>query len=324
MQLINYFLLITIVDGTTGSNFNLFRPSLDTLFVCRQCRFHLFALAQEEERRQHFVGIKIYYGKIFHRQLAGTIGRLPYDSTALGRWCRLCHHVLLCLFAGIMSINYLYKYLIKMSILYLQEVIKTFVSDRSVLLVDSIWIGVLRILLLLAEDKLDWKSYTTPKWISHDEPKLGYPHSIGKIIIFFAYVTLLRMETSHFAVSNRPMNVKYFSQSLFHPGSGFTSYVQIAQNVIASVLMLFISTGYKPKLCAWVLVAWQHLFNTFLWPWWAVFAYYVFIYNFDEVNQLQPALSGVAELRKRWAHEVYYTSNKLSIDACKKRIGCRC
>ena len=88
--------------------------------------------------------------------------------------------------------------------------------------------------------------------------------------------------------------------------------------------MLFISTGYKPKLCAWVLVAWQHLFNTFLWPWWAVFAYYVLIYNFDEVNQLQPALSGVAELRKRWAHEVYYTSNKLSIDACKKRIGCRC
>ena len=93
-------------------------------------------------------------------------------------------------------------------------------SDRSVLLVDSIWIGVLRILLLLAEDKLDWKSYTTPKSISHDEPKLGYPHSIGKIIIFFAYVTLLRMETSHFAVSNRPMNVKYFLQSLFHPGSG--------------------------------------------------------------------------------------------------------
>ena len=99
------------------------------------------------------------------------------------------------------------------------------------------------LLLLFAEGHSETKSlFARVPTLGDNKPK-SYMQLTGRILVVFMFVTMLRMEFSFF---------------------------QAVQNVIASVMMVLVTVGYKTKLSALVLVVWLFSINMWFNAFWMI------------------------------------------------------
>ena len=68
----------------------------------------------------------------------------------------------------------------------------------------------------------------------------------GRLLLVLMFMTLLRFEMT---------------------------FVQMAQNLIGSALIILVAIGFKTKLCALVLVAWLTIINFYYNAWWNIPSY---------------------------------------------------
>lgn len=99
------------------------------------------------------------------------------------------------------------------------------------------------LLLLFAEGHSEAKSlFAGVPTLGDNKPK-SYMQLTGRILVVFMFVTMLRMEFSFF---------------------------QILQNIVASLMMVLVTVGYKTKLSALVLVVWLFSINMYFNAFWMI------------------------------------------------------
>ncbi|OQR71690.1 surfeit locus protein 4isoform 1-like [Tropilaelaps mercedesae] len=143
------------------------------------------------------------------------------------------------------------------------------------------------LLLLFAEGHSEAKSlFAGVPTLGDNKPK-SYMQLTGRILVVFMFVTMLRMEFSFF---------------------------QIVQNIVASLMMLLVTVGYKTKLSALVLVVWLFSINMYFNAFWMIphnrpmrdFLKYDFFQTMSVIGGLMMIVSlgpgGVSmdEHKKRW------------------------
>jgi len=126
-------------------------------------------------------------------------------------------------------------------IVVLQTIAYSILWDMQFLFRNLALVGAL--LLVLAESRAEGKSMIPgiPS-LGENKPK-EYMQLIGRILLVFMFVTLLRFDTS-------PM--------------------QILQNVVGSVLIVLVTIGYKTKLSAFVLTLWLFVLNVYFNAFWNI------------------------------------------------------
>ena len=78
-----------------------------------------------------------------------------------------------------------------------------------------------------------------------NKPKT-YMQLSGRLLLVLMFMTLLRFEMT---------------------------FVQMAQNLVGSALIILVAIGFKTKLCALVLVAWLTIINFYYNAWWNIPSY---------------------------------------------------
>ncbi|XP_022089031.1 surfeit locus protein 4-like [Acanthaster planci] len=102
------------------------------------------------------------------------------------------------------------------------------------------------IILLLAESRTEGKSlFAGVPSMGQNKPKT-YMQLSGRILLVLMFMTLLRFEMS---------------------------FIQMAQNLIGSALIILVAIGFKTKLCALVLVLWLTVINFYYNAWWNIPSY---------------------------------------------------
>merc|ERR1712112_650589 len=119
-------------------------------------------------------------------------------------------------------------------IVFLQTIAYSILWDLQFLFRNLALIGAL--LLVLAESRSEGRSMIPgiPS-LGENKPK-EYMQLIGRILLVFMFLTLLRFDTS---------------------------IMQIMQNVVGSVLMVLVTIGYKTKLSAFALTLWLFVLNVY-------------------------------------------------------------
>merc|ERR1711910_320558 len=126
-------------------------------------------------------------------------------------------------------------------IVLLQTVAYSILWDLQFLFRNLALVGAL--LLVLAESRSEGKSlFPGVPNLGENRPK-EMMQLIGRILLVFMFVTLLRFDTS-------PM--------------------QILQNVVGSILMILVTVGYKTKLSAFVLTLWLFVLNVYFNAFWTI------------------------------------------------------
>merc|ERR1711988_890345 len=126
-------------------------------------------------------------------------------------------------------------------IVVLQTIAYSILWDLQFLFRNLALIGAL--LLVLAESRVEGKSlFAGVPSLGENKPK-EMMQLIGRILLVFMFVTLLRFDTS-------PM--------------------QILQNVVGSILMILVTVGYKTKLSAFVLTLWLFVLNVYFNAFWTI------------------------------------------------------
>jgi len=126
-------------------------------------------------------------------------------------------------------------------IVVLQTIAYSILWDMQFLFRNLALVGAL--LLVLAESRSEGKSlFPGVPNLGENRPK-EMMQLIGRILLVFMFVTLLRFDTS-------PM--------------------QILQNVVGSILMILVTVGYKTKLSAFVLTLWLFVLNVYFNAFWTI------------------------------------------------------
>merc|ERR1711944_114891 len=126
-------------------------------------------------------------------------------------------------------------------IVVLQTIAYSILWDLQFLFRNLALIGAL--LLVLAESRVEGKSlFPGVPSLGENKPK-EYMQLIGRILLVFMFLTLLRFDTS-------PM--------------------QMFQNVVGSILMLLVTIGYKTKLSSFVLSLWLFILNVYFNAFWTI------------------------------------------------------
>ncbi|XP_018497057.1 surfeit locus protein 4 [Galendromus occidentalis] len=143
------------------------------------------------------------------------------------------------------------------------------------------------LLLLFAEGHSEAKSlFAGVPTLGDNKPK-SYMQLTGRILVVFMFITMLRMEFSFF---------------------------QALQNIVASVMMVLVTVGFKTKLSALVLVVWLFIINMYFNAFWMIpsnkpmrdFLKYDFFQTMSVIGGLLMIVSlgpgGVSmdEHKKRW------------------------
>jgi uncharacterized membrane protein YphA (DoxX/SURF4 family) len=123
----------------------------------------------------------------------------------------------------------------------LQTIAYSILWDMQFLFRNLALVGAL--LLVLAESRAEGKSMIPgiPS-LGENKPK-EYMQLIGRILLVFMFLTLLRFDTS---------------------------IMQIMQNVVGSVLMVLVTIGYKTKLSAFALTLWLFVLNVYFNAFWTI------------------------------------------------------
>lgn len=130
------------------------------------------------------------------------------------------------------------------AIVFLQTIAYSILWDLQFLFRNLALCGAL--LLVLAESRVEGRSlFPGVPSLGENKPK-EYLQLTGRILLVFMFVTLLRFDTS---------------------------FMQILQNVVGSLLMVLVTIGYKTKLSALVLVLWLNVLNFYFNAWWNIPAY---------------------------------------------------
>merc|ERR1711990_692305 len=126
-------------------------------------------------------------------------------------------------------------------IVVLQTIAYSILWDMQFLFRNLALVGAL--LLVLAESRAEGKSMIPgiPS-LGENKPK-EYMQLIGRILLVFMFLTLLRFDTS---------------------------VMQIIQNVVGSVLMVLVTIGYKTKLSAFALTLWLFVLNVYFNAFWTI------------------------------------------------------
>merc|ERR1712076_19890 len=126
-------------------------------------------------------------------------------------------------------------------IVVLRTIAYSILWDMQFLFRNLALVGAL--LLVLAESRSEGKSlFPGVPNLGENKPK-EMMQLIGRILLVFMFVTLLRFDTS-------PM--------------------QILQNVVGSILMILVTVGYKTKLSAFVLTLWLFVLNVYFNAFWTI------------------------------------------------------
>ncbi len=129
-------------------------------------------------------------------------------------------------------------------IIALQTIAYSILWDIKFLMRNLALIG--GIILLLAESRTEGKSlFAGVPDMGTNKPKT-YMQLSGRLLLVLMFMTLLRFEMS---------------------------FVQMAQNLIGSALIILVAIGFKTKLCALVLVAWLTIINFYYNAWWNIPSY---------------------------------------------------
>lgn len=170
-------------------------------------------------------------------------------------------------------------------IVFLQTFAYSILWDMAFLLRSLSLAGSL--LLLFAEGHSEAKSlFAGVPTLGDNKPK-SYMQLTGRILVVFMFVTMLRLEFTFF---------------------------QILQNIVASVLMIMVTVGYKTKLSALALVIWLFSINMWFNAFWMIphnkpmrdFLKYDFFQTMSVIGGLMMIVSlgpgGVSmdEHKKRW------------------------
>jgi len=130
------------------------------------------------------------------------------------------------------------------SVIVIQTIAYSILWDFNFLLRNLSLTGAL--LLLLAESKSETKTlFAGVPDLGDNKPK-SYFQLAGRILLVFMFITIIRFEFS---------------------------FILLLQNVIASILMVCVTIGYKTKLSALLLVLWLTGLNLWLNAWWTIPAY---------------------------------------------------
>jgi len=123
----------------------------------------------------------------------------------------------------------------------LQTIAYSILWDMQFLFRNLALVGAL--LLVLAESRAEGKSMIPgiPS-LGENKPK-EYMQLIGRILLVFMFLTLLRFDTS---------------------------IMQIIQNMVGSVLMVLVTIGYKTKLSAFALTLWLFVLNVYFNAFWTI------------------------------------------------------
>jgi len=126
-------------------------------------------------------------------------------------------------------------------IVVLQTIAYSILWDMQFLFRNLALVGAL--LLVLAESRAEGKSMIPgiPS-LGENKPK-EYMQLIGRILLVFMFLTLLRFDTS---------------------------VMQIIQNIVGSVLMVLVTIGYKTKLSAFALTLWLFVLNVYFNAFWTI------------------------------------------------------
>ncbi|XP_033643226.1 surfeit locus protein 4-like [Asterias rubens] len=129
-------------------------------------------------------------------------------------------------------------------IIALQTIAYSILWDIKFLMRNLALIG--GIILLLAESRTEGKSlFAGVPDMGTNKPKT-YMQLSGRLLLVLMFMTLLRFEMT---------------------------FVQMAQNLIGSALIILVAIGFKTKLCALVLVAWLTIINFYYNAWWNIPSY---------------------------------------------------
>lgn len=129
-------------------------------------------------------------------------------------------------------------------IVVLQTVAYSILWDMQFLLRNLALIGAL--LLVLAESRGEARSLFAGVPSMGDNKPKNFMQLAGRILLAFMFITLIRFELS---------------------------FLQILQDLLGSVLMVFVTVGYKTKLSALILVALLTCLNLYHNAWWTIPSY---------------------------------------------------
>lgn len=144
----------------------------------------------------------------------------------------------------------------------LQTIAYSILWDIQFLLRNLALIGAL--LLVLAESRVEGKSlFAGVPSLGENKPK-NVMQLAGRILLAFMFITLIRFEFSFLQVKllKRNWEEKKINKKLH--------FAQIVQDVIGSVLMVFVTVGYRTKLSALILVLLLTVLNLYHNAWWTI------------------------------------------------------